>query len=187
MSIFNFPTRRLRGTSALLIGMAATIAACSAPASSSGTSTADTATGQNASVVAVTKAESFPICPDGSRESGLNLIDDAKSWQAFVRSTAQRAPSLIDWKPNFANSRVILVRLGSKPSAGYRVKVGAAKWTASDSEIVLSVHTSKPSAGSLNASLLTSPCLVVNIAHASFKTLKVVDLSEDKSLGQIRQ
>jgi PrcB C-terminal len=187
MSIFSFPARGLRETSALLIGIAATITACSAPASSSGTSAADGASGQNTGAVGVTKAESFPICPDGSRESGLNLIDDAKSWQAFVRSTSQRAPSLIDWKPNFVNSRVILVRLGSKSSAGYGVKVGSAKWTASDSEVVLSVHTSKPAPGSLNASLLTSPCLVVHIAHASFKTLKVVDLSEDRSLGQITQ
>lgn len=139
------------------------------------------------SAVDVTQAESFSICPDGSREPGLNLIDDAKSWQAFLRSTALRAPNLSDWKPSFANSRVVLIRLGSKTSAGYSVRFGEAKWSASDSEIALSVHTSKPAAGSLNASVMTSPCLVVNVVQTSFKTLKVFDLSEDKSLGKITQ
>ena len=172
---------------ALLPGMAMALTACSAPALSSGTGASNGTAGQNASAVNVTKSESFPICPDGSRESGINLIDDAKSWQAFVRNSAQRAPGLSEWKPNFVNSRVILIRLGSKPSAGYTVKVGEAKWIAQVSELVLNVYTTRPTQGSLNASVLTSPCLVLNIAQATFKTLKVVDLTEDKSLGQITQ
>lgn len=180
-------TPALRATTSLLLGMVMALTACNAPASPDASNALKGSTAMRGSTVDVTKAESFSICPDGSRESGLNLIDDAKSWQAYVKSTAQRASNLSDWKPNFVNSRVVLIRLGSKTSAGYGVRVGEAKWSASDNEIALSVHTSKPAAGSLNASVMTSPCLVVIVAQASFKTLNVFDLTENKSLGQITQ
>ncbi len=184
MSVFDFSVKRIRGSTTLLVGIVMALTACNVPALPDGTNAANGSTGQNTGRISVSKAESFSICPDGSRESGLMLIDDAKSWQAFVKSTTQSAPNLADWRPDFVNSRVVLIRFGGKTSAGYGVRVGEAKWTA-DSGIVLSVRTSKPQPGSLNASILTSPCLLVNIAQATFKSLIVVDLTEDRSLGQI--
>jgi hypothetical protein len=172
MNIEQYLGRPLKGIAAL-IGATVTLAACNTSALSDTT---------GASQVALIKVESFEICPDNSRDSGVKLIDNAKAWQGFVDSAAQRAPGLADWKPNFATSRVVLVKLGSKPSAGYGVNAIDAKFKPASDELVLTVQSTKPEPGSLNASVLTSPCLLANLAHAKFKTLSVFDLTEGKTL-----
>jgi hypothetical protein len=158
---------------ATLLGAAVVLTACNTSALSDTT---------GASQVALIKVESFAICPDNSRDSGVKLIDNAKAWQAFVDSATQRAPGLSEWKPNFATSRMVLVKLGSKPSAGYGVNAIDAKFKPAGDELVLTVQSTKPEPGSLNASVLTSPCLLANLAHTKFKTLSVFDLTEGKTV-----
>ena len=80
---------------------------------------------------------------------------------------------------------MVLVRLGSRNSTGYDIKAIDAKLKTENDELVLTVHTSKPPADSLSATVLTSPCLLANIANSKFKVLSVYDASEGKSLGQI--
>jgi hypothetical protein len=167
---------------ALIVGLGMVLAACNAPAVSSGASAPNAKT-----IVALAKTENHSICPDGSLESGLNLIDDAKSWQAFLKSAGSKAPGLTDWKPNFSNSRIVVFRLGSKSSAGFTVKAVDANLVSGTNDLVLNVQTSKPAAGSFNATVITSPCLIASISSATFKNLSVFDLTEGKSLGQIAQ
>ncbi len=159
---------------AALLGSAVTLAACNTSALSDTT---------GATPVALVKVESFAICPDDTRDSGVKLLDSAKAWQGFVDSAAQRAPGLVEWKPNFASSRMVLVKLGSKPSAGFSVNAIDAKFKPGSDELILTVQSTKPEPGNLNASVLTSPCLLANLAHAKFKTLTVLDLTEGKTLG----
>jgi PrcB C-terminal len=136
--------------------------------------------------VLVSHRESFPLCPDGSYESGLNLFDDAKSWQAFVKASAARAPQLADWRPNFYQSRVAVFRLGSKPSAGYSVRVQDAKLRSSDGELVLTMQSIKPAAGAMTASVITAPCTVVSVNVLDFKGLSVLDANDGSLLGKIQ-
>jgi hypothetical protein len=178
MTTFVLSAGRFRDVS-LALAIGAALAACSVPAISA-------SAGSETSVNLV-KAESYAICPDNSMESGLNLIDDTKSWQSFAKSAAQKSPGLNDWKPNFENSRIVLIRLGSKRSAGFGITASDAKSSGDGSSIVLNVVTSKPAAVSFNATVITSPCLIVNLAHAKFKSLTVFDLTESKALGQISQ
>lgn len=78
---------------------------------------------------------------------------------------------------------MVLVKLGSKPSAGFSVNAIDAKFKPGSDELILTVQSTKPEPGNLNASVLTSPCLLANLAHAKFKTLTVLDLTEGKTLG----
>ena len=179
-----FSSRRRR-VLAVSFGVLVALNACNMPAVSETSSTTQESTTKDASAPALLDVESFAICPDGSRQSGLNLIGDPKSWQVFVDSTQQRAPALAQWKPNFSSARIVLVRLGAKSSAGYDIKAVDAKLKRENDELMLTVQTSKPAPGSLSATVLTSPCLVVSIANSTFKTLTVFDLTERQSLGQI--
>jgi PrcB C-terminal len=139
-----------------------------------------------ARAVTLSHRESFSLCPDGSYESGLNLFDDAKSWQAFVKAASARAPQLADWKPNFAQSRVAVFRLGSKPSAGYTVRVLDATLRGADGELLLTLQSIKPAPGAMTASMITAPCAVVSINLSVFKALSVLDASDGTLLGKIQ-
>ena len=170
---------------ALVSAISLTLTACNMPALSDPASQKPYSASKDAAAVQLLKAESFAICPDGSRESGINLISDPQSWKIFVDNAHQRAPALSQWNPDFTRSRVVLVKLGSRSSAGYGIKAIDAKLKTGHDELVVTVQTSKPAPDSLSASVLTSPCLLANIADAGFKVLSVYDVSEGKSLGQI--
>ena len=143
------------------------------------------AAGKDSSPVSLLKSESFAICPDGSQQSGLNLIADDKSWQLFVDSAHQRAPGLAQWKPNFSSSQMVVVRMGTRSSAGYEIKAVEARLKSGGNELELIVTTSKPAADSLSASVLTSPCLLATIASTTFASLTVFDQTENRLIGQI--
>jgi hypothetical protein len=190
---------------AALIGITIALFACHSPAvtdsgsAKSGAGAADSSAKteakkepqkepqKDATPVTIIHHESYALCPDSTLESGLNLFDDAKSWQGFLKSTAQRAPQLLEWKPNFSTSRVLVFRLGSKATAGYSVRAQNASMAAKGTELSLYVRSSRPQAGSFNATVITAPCVVANLAAANFKAVSVIDDNDGTVLGKITQ
>jgi PrcB C-terminal len=189
------------GAASALIGITIALVACHSPAvTGSGSAkpvagSADSGTKaevrkdlqRDATSVTIIHHESYALCPDSTLESGLNLFDDAKSWQGFLKSTAQRAPQLLEWKPNFSTSRVLVFRLGSKATAGYSVRAQNATIAAKGAELSLYVRSGRPQAGSFNATVITAPCVVANLAAADFKAISVIDDSDGTVLGRITQ
>jgi PrcB C-terminal len=181
------------GKVSAIFGILALLVACHVPAvTDSGnsklpTTSKDATSAKQGNPVNLIRHESYALCPDGSLESGLNLYDDAKSWQGFVRAASQRAPQILEWKPNFVSSRIAVFRLGSKASGGYAVRAIEARLNPKGGELALLVRSTRPQAGSLNASVITSPCLVVDLASADFKAISVIEESDGTVLGKIRQ
>jgi hypothetical protein len=170
------------------VGIGMSLLACNAPAVTDlGRPEAPAAMKKEGLPITILHHESYAICPDGSMESGLNLFDDARSWQGFVKASAQRAPQLVEWKPNFASSRVLVFRLGSKTSGGYSVRAVAASQNSKDNELALYLRAARPQLGSLNTSALTAPCLVATLASVDFKSVSVIDSSDGTVLGKIQQ
>ena len=170
------------------VGIGMSLLACNAPAVTDvGKSEAPAAMKKEGRSITILHHESYTNCPDGSIESGLNLFDDARSWQGFVKASAQRAPQLVEWKPNFASSRVLVFRLGSKTSGGYSVRALEALQSSKDAELSLYVRSTHPQPGSLNTSAITAPCLVANLSNANFKSVSVIDSSDGTVLGKTQQ
>jgi hypothetical protein len=169
------------------LGASILLFACHVPAVTDSGSVKVPIISKDGAVIPLTHHESYALCPDGSLESGLNLFDDAKSWQGFIKTSSQRAPQLLEWKPNFASSRVLVFRLGSKTSGGYSVRAVEARLQAKTAELSLYVNSIRPQPGSLNASVFTSPCLIAQIPATDFVTISVIEASDGAVLGTIRQ
>jgi hypothetical protein len=180
-------TLRIASKLSVLISATGLLFACHAPSvTASGGNKVATSTRQGVAITLL-HHESYAICPDGSFESGLNLMDDAKSWQSFLRASSQKAPQLLEWKPNFSNARVLIFRLGSKASAGYGVRALEAKLVTANSELALYVNSSRPQPGSLNASVITAPCLIAHLASTEFNAVSVIEASDGTVLATIKQ
>jgi hypothetical protein len=179
-ALFCAPVSELLGTSILLV-------ACHVPAVTDSGNVKMPSVTKDGTVISLVHHESYALCPDGSLESGLNLFDDAKSWQSFLKASSQRAPQLVEWKPNFANTRVLVFRLGSKTSAGYGVRAVEARLQAKTAELSLYVNSTRPQPGNFTASVITAPCLIAQISASDFASVSVIDASDGTVLGKIRQ
>lgn len=130
---------------------------------------------------ALLQTSSFSICPWKSSDSGLEVVRDATLWQQLL-AQQQNLGELRKWEPSFKNDqRVIIYRMGQKNSAGFSASFGAPSLLPGD-QLRLPVTLTAPAAGSMNAMVLTSPC-VVGLVQVSLGT--TVQLINDSTKAVI--
>jgi hypothetical protein len=125
---------------------------------------------------------SFEICPWKFGESGLDVVRDTSGWQQLMSQAKPNAGSIRNWQPNFAEGqRVVVYRLGQKSSAGFAVNYGVPSLN-SASTLRLPITQTRP-AGTIQASLLTSPCAVALIQASPATGLEIIDSANNAVLA----
>ena len=90
------------------------------------------------------------------------VVRTAAEWQALWKEhDAQRAAPAVD----FAQSSVVAVFLGTRPTAGFGVDITAVK--TEGSRAVVEYREQRPPRDALTAQILTSPFHIVRVARAS--------------------
>ena len=122
------------------------------------------------------KTVSLSNCPNPSAEAGVKVFDEA-GWTEHVEMAGEQLTA-IDWTPDFSKQRVVLVRMGEKPTLGYAMTVEPPV-PVKDSVVSMRVKASSPPAGSIVGAALTSPCAYSLINIAEFKALEVTNSADD--------
>jgi PrcB C-terminal len=158
-------------STAFSIRLMAVLAACLVASCSA------VAIGKEGRAIKILKSESFAICPDGSSEQNSQLLVSATDWRLFVGKVPSSTQSLTQWNPDFSRTSIAVLRIGSRPSTGYALSVVEARALQrddSDQTLILTVQSNSPAPGALSSSIITTPCVVVEVEAVGFKTLKVL-------------
>ncbi|MFK7965762.1 MAG: protease complex subunit PrcB family protein [Burkholderiaceae bacterium] len=125
------------------------------------------------------KTVSLSNCPNPAAEAGVTVFDDA-AWAEHLEMAGDQLTA-IDWTPDFSKQRVVLVRMGEKPTLGYAMAVEPPV-PVKDSVVSMPVKASSPPAGSIVGAALTSPCAYSLINIAEFKALVVTNSADDSEM-----
>lgn len=76
---------------------------------------------------------------------------------------------------DFSASRVLLVRMGQNPTAGYRLKLDSESCMISQQTAYISVIWSEPDPGMVAAQVITNPFILLKISKGGYESVNVVD------------
>lgn len=76
---------------------------------------------------------------------------------------------------DFATEGVLVVRMGRQLTAGYALSLSESNVELKDGDAVVKVSRIEPAEGSIQAQVLTSPCLMVKLPAKGFSRVRVVD------------
>jgi len=91
------------------------------------------------------------------------VVRAADEWQTVWRAHSTNAPASVD----FSKSMVVGVFLGTRPTAGYSVRIVNIRGTTD--AIVVEYREQKPAPGGMTAQMLTSPFTLVSIPRDNRK------------------
>ena len=92
------------------------------------------------------------------------------------------SPPMVD----FSREGVLLVAMGTRPSAGYGLSLAGASATVRDGVLSVRVDWREPPPGYRQAQVVTSPCLVLKVPAVPFARITVLDLEGRTRLEGVR-
>jgi PrcB C-terminal len=118
--------------------------------------------------------------------SQARIITDVGSYRTAWR-TAQgnviaedRTPPAID----FTRERVIAIYMGRQNTAGYHVRPATTATLHADGTLEIPVEWTEPGPDTLQAQVITSPCVLVAVTAGDFRTVRVVDAQGRVPIGK---
>jgi PrcB C-terminal len=136
--------------------------------------------GEGQTPVAVEVVYRGSRCP--ASEPGARAIDDEAGWaewQAAQQRTFLPAADDVDANVDFGDERIIVVSMGTKPTAGYSIDVAAGAARLRGDTLEIDADWLEPAEGAVVAQVLTSPCIALAVPAADFDRVRVVDRDGD--------
>ncbi len=124
----------------------------------------------------------YTQCPWLADQPGLSQVRDSSAWQQLLAQAKPSATALASWAPQFEAQRVVIYRLGNKPSSGYGAQAQAPGFDAG--VLRLPIVQAQPATGTLQATLITSPCVVAWLQGPANAPLRVVDAQSGAVLAE---
>ena len=114
------------------------------------------------------------------------IITDQSQWLAITGADGNLLRDSADtgaserYQILVADSLLVLVAAGSKPSAGYDIRIDTDNWKLQGDTLLLRVQQTSPAPDSMQASVITSPCVVVAIrGYRGIEGLKFSGFSDE--------
>lgn len=105
--------------------------------------------------------------PGMSALSTQQELDEAINTHQPVFSEKQaQAP-----RPDFDNESVVLLALGQQNTAGHNIVLSGKQAQIKNNQLVLPVTISSPEPGSMQAQVITSPCLILVLPKSDFSEI----------------
>jgi hypothetical protein len=125
-------------------------------------------------------------CDDLERPTVV-WIADADAWRSWYgRITSARLPAPPPPAVDFSREGVLLLAMGSRPTAGYGLSLAEKSAVVRDGVLTMRVEWGEPPPGALLAQVMTSPCLLVKAPAVSFDRIRVVDRRDRVRLEGVR-
>jgi len=108
--------------------------------------------------------------------SGIRLIGNpaelAILWQDLHRMQLDSVPAPA---MDFHDSYLVLINMGQQSTAGYVLEMDATAYVLRDHVAVIPVLWKEPEPGSMQAQVITSPCLLLQVPKGRYTEIEVVD------------
>lgn len=117
-------------------------------------------------------------CGRQASDPYLTWISDQPRFSRFQQQMGQDyfPPQAITFPVvDFSREGVLVIEMGRRPSAGYGVDIAAYPGKFRNATLWLSLFWRVPAPGSMQAQVLTSPCVLVRISKGSFRSIQLVD------------
>jgi len=118
------------------------------------------------------------LCGDDIQQPAVIWLDDQASLrQRYEQFNAQISDPVYAPTLDFERSATLLIAMGPQPSTGYLLNYIPDQdnvWLAG-STLVVSVDWVSPEPDSMQAQVITSPCLLLHVDQKNFKQVKVLD------------
>ena len=137
-----------------------------------------------ASAPTLVQATAFDICPWPMGQAGLQVVSSPLAWERFLAQGKPSPGAVGQWAPRFDAQWVVVYGAGFKPSSGHALRMGVPVWADGGRTLQLPVTQVSPPAGTLQATVMTSPCAVAWLQAPAAKTLRVVDAHSGAVLGE---
>lgn len=118
------------------------------------------------------------LCGTDIQQPLVSWIDDqADLEQRYAQFNTQSSDPVFAPALDFVQSGALLIAMGPQPSTGYLLNYipGQDNTWLAGSTLVVSVDWVTPDADSMQAQVITSPCLLLRLDKLNFKRLKVLD------------
>lgn len=115
----------------------------------------------------------FAMCPWDGGEPGVTHVHDRPGFEALLGQAGLEAPRVAGWKPDFGRDHIVLVAVGPRPSAGYRVEWIDA--TQHGERLRGRVEIRPPSSGDMSATVIIQPCVIAWLRAPGAREVEVFD------------
>jgi hypothetical protein len=118
-------------------------------------------------------------CGSGS-EAGARFIAAKEEYRAVLHRLGATVLSAQPTEPpaiDFEREGLLLVEMGRRPTAGYALGLADQHVTVEDGVATLRVEWREPPRGSIQAQVITAPCLLARLARRGIREVRVVDES----------
>ncbi|MFA7503819.1 MAG: protease complex subunit PrcB family protein [Burkholderiaceae bacterium] len=123
--------------------------------------------------VATLDSTGYAMCPWAGGEAGVVDVHDQRGFEALLAQAGLEAPRVAGWKPDFPRDRIVLVAVGPRPSAGYRVEWIDA--TQLGQRLRGRVEIRPPSSGEMSATVIIRPCVVAWVRAPGVREVEIFD------------
>ncbi len=135
------------------------------------------------------------LCGDDLRQPGAQWITDAATLADRYARIGAGQPDAYPPSVDFSRAAVLLITMGEQPTAGYRLNYLPPQHRARQQGTTLRLDLAwqTPEPDSVQAQIMTQPCLLLKLPRADFNRLRVhdqdgvvrlnTDLSDDRAAG----
>lgn len=119
---------------------------------------------------------------DLTRTDALWIDNATQLTQRYGKMAAVAEPPVVD----FEHYGVLLVTMGQQPTAGYRLNFlpGAHRVILGGRTLQINLAWEEPAADSIQAQVLTQPCLLLQVPRRSFTRVEILDQQGTVRLGR---
>ncbi|MEE8574100.1 MAG: protease complex subunit PrcB family protein [Thermodesulfobacteriota bacterium] len=121
-------------------------------------------------------------CGRAEKESKLTWINNSDDFKRVYGGLLKQSFGLKENprpKIDFKKNGVLLIEMGSRPTAGYAVESSNKGVRVIGSLVEVNTHWIKPAPGAILAQIITSPCLMISFTASEYSIIRVIDQKGD--------
>lgn len=124
---------------------------------------------------AVVQSAAFEQCPWRWGEAVLQVAGSRAAWERLLSQGKSSLSPVSHWVPRFEDQWIVVYGAGLKRSSGHSLHMGAPVLTQGRRVLQVPVTQVSPPVGTLQAMVMTSPCVVGLIQTPPVDRLQVID------------
>jgi hypothetical protein len=131
--------------------------------------------------------QSFDLCPVYSQTKAVTVIKTKPNWQRLLQKPIAGMQGIDQWQPDFEKQILVIYQIGMRRSLGYKPQLVRAEAT-DTTAVDLVIKQNRPANGSMQAAVVSQPCLMVLMANNPKvnppKIIRITDLDTGTVVGQ---
>ncbi len=136
----------------------------------------------------IVASQTYDLCPVDTQGKAFATVKTEGNWKKLLTTAKSNLGDPTVWRPDFLKQAVVVYQVGRRASLGYKPELVRAVPTSTTMTLDLFIKRNRPQSGSMQASVVSQPCLLALIAvepkaHPP-QIIRVIDVDSGAVLGQ---